>query len=481
MKLLRKAIVVALTVLLFAGVYAGGAAIAAPETQSPGAIAIQLNGKHIEFPSGVEPYFDNEAGRVFVPVRDLFAELGAEVAYDEASRVITLTRGPVTVVFPQDSTTITITAGGVSATIESDVKPITVDNRVLVPLRFVANALGCSVGWDQAAQTAIVIDPALYLAANTETYDILGKLLEIESAQPEGNQASTVTIEGSVSYNGSSIPLSLKIEGISSPTVSDTKISGKVTLPPDAAQLLPGLSAELSISADVLFNAETGLFALHSELLNALALGMAGDAASDTWLTADLYELFKAQGVDVEALLAQAESGEFDLNSLINGILAQQIAMQMAAIGEPSSVDDFAATIGTTVSLFNAMIGDSSFKETDDGYISEFSLDEGGVGVNSSIKITLDKDGKAESLSMDMSVKENGTVIMEEKLTVSAGKLDGSIVLSAEGVEIDLVIKGETSPTTEEPRTELPEGAVTEDLGALLAAQVGGAIAEPAA
>ncbi|MDR1590167.1 MAG: copper amine oxidase N-terminal domain-containing protein [Oscillospiraceae bacterium] len=469
MKSLRKAVAIALTVLLFAGVYAGGASAVEDVVAAPDAVSIQLNGENIEFPSGVEPYFDTAAGRVFVPVRDLFTELGAEVEYDETARVITLTRGGVTVVFPQDSTTITITEGGATTTIESDVKPLTFDNRVLVPLRFVANALGSNVGWDQTAQTAIVIDPESYLASRPETFDTLGKLIEAEGEPQEGNQALTMSIDGTVTSDGMSIPLSFELEGISSQTASDLKLAGTVDLP---AEMMPGLTASLAIDADVLANAETGFFAIHSELLNASLLGVIPDVAADTWITGDIYALLSEQGVDIDSILAQSEAAYAeDVGTLINDAITQQVL----ALGEPDDVAFFDATVKVAVDAIYGLLGDSGLTETEDGYVSQFIIEDTEIDAKAevSLKITTDADGKAVSAVSAATVVIGGETALTLKASASEATFEITVQFDdLEGTAIDIAVKGEIAPTTEEPRAGVPEGAETIDIGVLLDATV---------
>jgi N-acetylmuramoyl-L-alanine amidase len=48
---------------------------------------------------------------------------------------------------------ITVLVNGVNIVDRMDVKPYFVDGRVVVPIRFVAEALGCNVGWDNATKT----------------------------------------------------------------------------------------------------------------------------------------------------------------------------------------------------------------------------------------------------------------------------------------------------------------------------------------
>jgi hypothetical protein len=87
------------------------------------------------------------AGRVFVPLRGVFERLGASVVYDNGQINAT-----------GDGCNISLNIGSTQATVNGssqllDVAPFVIGSRTLVPLRFVAQALGASVEWDQNSQT----------------------------------------------------------------------------------------------------------------------------------------------------------------------------------------------------------------------------------------------------------------------------------------------------------------------------------------
>jgi hypothetical protein len=91
-------------------------------------------------------------GRLLVPMRAIFAALGAEVGWDEPTRTVTAVKG---------DTEIKLIIGrrfalknGIQLSL--DVPAQVLNGRTLVPLRFVGEALGCEVGWDQASLTASV-------------------------------------------------------------------------------------------------------------------------------------------------------------------------------------------------------------------------------------------------------------------------------------------------------------------------------------
>ncbi|MBT9154349.1 MAG: Oligopeptide-binding protein AppA [Firmicutes bacterium] len=96
-------------------------------------------------------------GRALVPMRAIFEALGATVHWDEATKTVTAYRRESAVVLTIGSRTAWVN-GPVSTL---DVAPSIVAGRTLVPLRFVAEALGAEVGWD--GRVTISVNHAPYV------------------------------------------------------------------------------------------------------------------------------------------------------------------------------------------------------------------------------------------------------------------------------------------------------------------------------
>lgn len=95
-------------------------------------------------------------GRVFVPQRYLGLALGIaeeNIVWDQATQTATFTTNDGKVATCTVGSNI-ITVDGVETTM--DVTPLVVDSRIFLPARFLTEALGGTVGWDQATQTAFV-------------------------------------------------------------------------------------------------------------------------------------------------------------------------------------------------------------------------------------------------------------------------------------------------------------------------------------
>jgi hypothetical protein len=98
------------------------------------------------------PYIDKASGRTMVPIRAIVEALGGSVTWKAASRNIMIQLG---------TTSIVLRIGAMSATVDGVAKPLTVPasilgGRTMVPVRFVAENLGCTVGWNALARTVTI-------------------------------------------------------------------------------------------------------------------------------------------------------------------------------------------------------------------------------------------------------------------------------------------------------------------------------------
>ncbi|HET9392289.1 MAG TPA: stalk domain-containing protein [Candidatus Rubrimentiphilum sp.] len=109
-------------------------------------VNVVVNGATITFD---QPPIER-AGRVFVPLRGVFERLGASVVF--ANNDINAQGNGRSVHLHIGSTQATVNGQAVFM----DVAPFLVGARTLVPLRFVAQALGASVNWNQSNNTVYI-------------------------------------------------------------------------------------------------------------------------------------------------------------------------------------------------------------------------------------------------------------------------------------------------------------------------------------
>jgi len=142
---------------------------------------VQINGEIIDFTDAdgnkVNAQLINS--RTMVPLRKIFEVLGCEIEWNGETKTVTANKNEKQIILQIDNPNATIIKAGIEETIKLDAAPVIVNNRTLVPLRFIAESLEKQVGWDSSSYTAIIIDydyfTDLIKQKNIHLYEILNK------------------------------------------------------------------------------------------------------------------------------------------------------------------------------------------------------------------------------------------------------------------------------------------------------------------
>ena len=98
--------------------------------------------------NGVELYFDTPPtiinGRVLVPMRKIFETLGCEILWDSDTSTVTAVKGETKIKLGIGENTALVN----DDTVSLDSPGVIMNNRTLVPIRFIADALDMNVEWD---------------------------------------------------------------------------------------------------------------------------------------------------------------------------------------------------------------------------------------------------------------------------------------------------------------------------------------------
>ena len=166
-------------------------------------IRVQLNGKIINFTDSngnvANPKIINN--RTMVPMRKIFELFKANVSWTEETQ---------TVVATTEAKEITLTIGSETAIIKDlktneetkmtlDQAPVIRENRTLVPVRFIAEGLDKTVGWDGDQRAVIIIDESALADELKSKVPALEKLFALNIGEM-GSYASTSDVYGFLSY-----------------------------------------------------------------------------------------------------------------------------------------------------------------------------------------------------------------------------------------------------------------------------------------
>lgn len=94
--------------------------------------------------------------RTLVPIRAIMESVGGTVGWDEVSQTVTLTYQGDTIRLVIDSTEAYLN----DAVSTLDVAPVTINDRTMMPIRFIAEGFLFTVEWDEGTQTVTIRVPA---------------------------------------------------------------------------------------------------------------------------------------------------------------------------------------------------------------------------------------------------------------------------------------------------------------------------------
>lgn len=115
-------------------------------------VAVYLNNvKQSYTPSA---YMKN--GTTLVPMKPIFEALGATVSYDSATKKVTATKDSKKIVIGVGNKTAYVDANGTTSTISLSHPAEVYQGTTMVPLRFVSQALGAEVTFDEAKLTVYI-------------------------------------------------------------------------------------------------------------------------------------------------------------------------------------------------------------------------------------------------------------------------------------------------------------------------------------
>lgn len=151
-------------------------------------ISVALDGKTISFDT--EPVIEN--GTTLVPLRAIFEALGATVEWNGDTQ---------TVVSTLDDTTVSLTINAKTAYKNGNsfsllAAPQIIDNRTLVPVRFIAESFGLDVSWEADTKTVLIESGKDWV---TRKIDSLGytsnTVITVAGGDLSGSRAANVKVD----------------------------------------------------------------------------------------------------------------------------------------------------------------------------------------------------------------------------------------------------------------------------------------------
>lgn len=384
-------------------------------------IPVQYNGKTLSMTDAAK----NVNGRVMLPFREILESIGAKVSYDPATKIITAKTADREITFSAGKADVTILQSGTSKTVKMDVVPY-IDkalNRTYVPVRFVAESLGYSVGWDAENKTVVIIDPNALFGKADEDFSVISKLIKTDLDMEKPYAATGKFDMDLTSYEtaGSMMSgLSFGISGTMSGVQQKNNADMIMNLTFDLDKMLSGLSAEekaqmqpmlamfKNTDMKIKMNGETGETYMNSSLFSA----MDPTVSTKTWYKMNVFDTYQSMGIDLKSLYGMGYDN-LKLSELLAASLSASDSLSV------STYEDAQIMYG----FLKNLIGDDAFAKSTAANITTYKL-------NLDQKAVLAAMAKT-ALSSGVSQSELDLADVTEALNTM--KLNSAIVIKTKG------------------------------------------------
>lgn len=124
-------------------------------------MTVNGSAQEIDPGAGSVPVIEND--RTLLPVRAVIESLGGTIEWNGDTRTATITYGDDVIELTIDSTTAYL--NGTPQTL--DTAPVIINDRTMLPIRFISESFGFEVEWEQSSQTVTITNAAGTEAAPT--------------------------------------------------------------------------------------------------------------------------------------------------------------------------------------------------------------------------------------------------------------------------------------------------------------------------
>lgn len=327
----------------------------------------------------------NRQDRVMIPFRVALESMGATVDYEDAARLVTATKGDITINFTLESDTIYVNNNGVESTVTMDVPMIIEHDRTFVPIRFMSNALGMQVGWDGSTETVVIADYGEYFSKIESFTPNVQKLSNLKTASLD---TMTADIEFDMTFDGEAAKF------VGSVTIykdNGASASGTFNLPRDGKTV--------TVPMDIIYS--NGTVYIKVDLGKLVNLPIKGDE----WYSIDLAKVYGKDAADIMEMATKSD--RVDITDVL----------QSAVTVEGDAVFSEIVSMATTADVLEIMDKCLTVEETENGYktsieigkkeFEEFFGFELDMFSEVLIKAAVEYDGKIANSTCDISVKDN--------------------------------------------------------------------------
>lgn len=407
----------------------------------------------------------NVDGRVILPFRAIFEMMGATVDYEQSISKVTAVRDDKTIEFYVNGDRIFVTENGETSEIPAEIGFDYEKNRVMVPVRFISNALGARVGWNSEQRCVYVLD----------TYPMIKNLIDecpdfFDFAESTANLDKNIKSDNSLSVAFSGLfdntKVQVNVDADTTESYYENSGTGSLNLDFTHKNLddvtgynigqLKGLTFDVLKTEDCIY-LNTNLTSKLSSLLPDEEKLKALDnlVSKDTWIKVDYDYIEENFDTKVADMIFKGTSLENYVDNLISSLSLITYSDMDVTAEEMYSVKQFFDT-------YKNVLKKSVFKQTGkNSFTFKFNIDtEGFIGLIYPELITEEDLKEMKSvmdidISYDISVK-NGIIEKENS------SFDMKLKDKDSGIDMLFTINGngKSKKLTSQPKIKIPENSI---------------------
>ena len=418
-------------------------------------IKVLVNDEPIVF-EDVQP--EAKEGRTYIPMRATFNALGfsdENIVWDAATSVVTAKRDTLEITLKLGEKKITIKDAEGTREIATDAAAYAANNRTYVPVRFVAEAAGCKVGWDAADRIVLIDDIDAILNANTETYDLMNQYLDYSRKFSEGNIAMNGEL-GMVIEMADLISMGMGGEFNAVSNMTDIEMDMDLEMVVDVSYAdetgeVTTMQETQALSIEARGDMDAGVLYFKADELSEM-MGMQGDV----WFKMDMNAMMAMEGMDEIIGMDYDALMKFSVDSI-----SMSFEDSLAAILEFLPLTDDAATAKDVLDVLNLLCADSAYVKDETDYVCVNEIEGAALEIvlhtardkinGCSIGVTLE-----EQEVLFMTMKDNEVVMLMQFIDDEAG------------VGLEMTLGATYSKAAKTPAVEPPKGAVIIDLMSMM-------------
>ncbi len=117
-------------------------------------VKVCSNGEFVSFDENNLPFISEN--RVMMPVRKICEALNASVVWESETQTVFISKNNTSLAFQAGAKAMFKSENSQSTVIETETAAVIKNNTLTAPVRFIAEALGASVSWDNNQMTVII-------------------------------------------------------------------------------------------------------------------------------------------------------------------------------------------------------------------------------------------------------------------------------------------------------------------------------------